>query len=83
MYIYSTEVRAVLYFFFSSPGCTSAGSHFNPYGKQHGGPDDENRHAGDLGNIIAGSDGEATVDITDQQIPLVGENNIIGRSVVV
>lgn len=61
----------------------SAGTHFNPYGKQHGGPKDENRHAGDLGNITAGEDGEAIVDITDKQIPLTGNNNIIGRSVVV
>ena len=61
----------------------SAGTHFNPYGKQHGGPKDENRHAGDLGNINAGENGEAIVDITDKQIPLTGNNNIIGRSVVV
>ena len=64
-------------------GCVSAGTHFNPHGKQHGGPKDENRHAGDLGNITAGDNGEAIVDITDKQIPLTGNNNIIGRSVVV
>ncbi|XP_064404999.1 uncharacterized protein LOC135350198 [Halichondria panicea] len=66
-----------------SGGCVSAGSHFNPSGKQHGGPTDANRHAGDLGNIEAGDDGTATVNITDNQIPLSGENSIIGRSVVV
>ncbi len=66
-----------------SGGCVSAGSHFNPSGKQHGGPTDANRHAGDLGNIEAGDDGIATVNITDNQIPLSGENSIIGRSVVV
>ena len=66
-----------------SNGCVSAGGHFNPAGKQHGGPEDENRHAGDLGNIEAGADGKAIVNITDKQIPLTGANSIIGRSVVV
>ncbi len=64
-------------------GCVSAGPHFNPEGKQHGGPTDANRHAGDLGNIVADADGIATVDITDSQIPLCGNNSIIGRAVVV
>ena len=64
-------------------GCVSAGGHFNPFGKQHGGPTDDNRHAGDLGNIEAGENGVAIVNITDKQIPLTGANNIIGRSVVV
>ena len=66
-----------------SAGCVSAGGHFNPSGKEHGGPSDENRHAGDLGNIVADEGGRAVINITDAQIPLCGENSIIGRSVVV
>ena len=64
-------------------GCTSAGAHFNPFNKEHGGPSDDDRHAGDLGNVIAGSDGVAIVDIVDREIPLDGPYSVIGRSVVV
>ncbi|CAF1924311.1 unnamed protein product [Brassica oleracea] len=64
-------------------GCMSTGPHFNPDGKQHGAPEDANRHAGDLGNIIVGDDGTATFTITDCQIPLSGPNSIVGRAVVV
>ncbi|XP_038877559.1 superoxide dismutase [Cu-Zn] [Benincasa hispida] len=64
-------------------GCMSTGPHFNPAGKQHGAPEDENRHAGDLGNIIVGEDGKASFTITDKQIPLCGHDSIIGRAVVV
>ncbi|CAG7867377.1 unnamed protein product, partial [Brassica rapa] len=64
-------------------GCMSTGPHFNPDGKTHGAPEDANRHAGDLGNIIVGDDGTATFTITDSQIPLTGPNSIVGRAVVV
>ncbi|CAL5413218.1 unnamed protein product [Camellia sinensis] len=64
-------------------GCMSTGPHFNPAGKLHGAPEDENRHAGDLGNITVGADGTACFTIVDKQIPLCGPNSIIGRAVVV
>ncbi|THU61586.1 hypothetical protein C4D60_Mb07t24880 [Musa balbisiana] len=64
-------------------GCMSTGPHFNPAGKEHGAPDDPDRHAGDLGNVTAGEDGTVTFSITDSQIPLSGPNSIIGRAVVV
>ncbi|KAJ7543898.1 hypothetical protein O6H91_09G057600 [Diphasiastrum complanatum] len=64
-------------------GCMSTGPHFNPYNMEHGGPKDEIRHAGDLGNLRANSDGIAEVAIQDNQIPLSGSNSILGRAVVV
>lgn len=64
-------------------GCTSSGSHFNPTGKQHGGPTDEDRHVGDLGNVLAGDDGIAKIDITDNKITITGVHSIIGRTIVV
>ncbi|KAG8980412.1 Superoxide dismutase [Cu-Zn] [Tulasnella sp. 425] len=48
----------------------STGTHFNPFGKTHGAPDDKERHVGDLGNIQSDKDGVADVDITDHVISL-------------
>ncbi|THG17982.1 hypothetical protein TEA_011598 [Camellia sinensis var. sinensis] len=64
-------------------GCMSTGPHFNPVGKEHGAPEDENRHAGDLGNVVVGEDGTASFTVVDKQIPLSGPHSIIGRAVVV
>ncbi|XP_024016854.1 superoxide dismutase [Cu-Zn], chloroplastic [Eutrema salsugineum] len=64
-------------------GCISTGPHFNPNNMTHGAPEDEIRHAGDLGNIIANADGVAETTIVDNQIPLTGPNSVVGRAFVV
>jgi len=61
----------------------SAGSHFNPHKMQHGAPDAQTRHVGDLGNVEANSEGVAMVDQDDVHIKLMGGDSIIGRSIVV
>ncbi|KAJ1976769.1 Superoxide dismutase [Cu-Zn] [Dimargaris xerosporica] len=64
-------------------GCTSAGSHFNPHKQVHGAPEDEVRHVGDLGNIVADANGKASIDIEDSVIQLSGPHSVIGRTIVV
>jgi len=64
-------------------GCKSMKGHFNPYQIRHGGPEDTYRHVGDLGNIIAGDDGVAIIEMEDSQLSLNGLNNIIGRGLVI
>ncbi|GFT46392.1 superoxide dismutase, partial [Nephila pilipes] len=66
-----------------SKGCKSLGGHFNPYGKKHGAPTDMSSHLGDLGNVMAGKKGVASVNIVDKHLSLYGEHSIIGRSIVV
>ncbi|KAK5645504.1 hypothetical protein RI129_006804 [Pyrocoelia pectoralis] len=66
-----------------SNGCTSAGPHFNPYKKNHGDRLAQERHVGDLGNVVAGPDGVANIQFTDNVISLYGERCIIGRALVI
>jgi Cu-Zn family superoxide dismutase len=66
-----------------SNACVTAGAHYNPYKKTHGGPGMEERHVGDLGNVEADSNGNYTGVMKDDLIKLCGEYSVIGRSIIV
>lgn len=61
----------------------TAGGHFNPGNKKHGGPDAQERHAGDLGNLKALNDGTAHYERVDTVIKLNGPDTIVGRALMV
>ncbi|MEW6279664.1 MAG: superoxide dismutase family protein [Candidatus Eremiobacterota bacterium] len=68
----------------SKPDATSAGSHYNPEGHAHAGPDTEARHAGDLGNLHADENGRAHLELTLDNVSIHGgKNPILGRSVII
>jgi Cu-Zn family superoxide dismutase len=67
----------------SAPDATSAGSHFNPTHKAHGGPEMKERHIGDLGNLEANAAGKAHLELTDKMLKLTGPSSIVGYAVIV
>ena len=67
----------------SAPDATSAGGHFNPEGQPHAGPDQSERHVGDLGNLEADEAGRARYERLDDHLSLGGEHSILGRAVIV
>ena len=67
----------------SASDASSAGGHFNPTGKPHGGPNDSERHIGDLGNLEADQEGVAHYHRLDHVISLSGDYSIIGKSIVI
>jgi superoxide dismutase, Cu-Zn family len=56
----------------------ASGGHFNPAKEPHAGPEKPKRHVGDLGNITANANGNATLDLD-----VHGPHSIIGRGLVV
>ena len=61
----------------------AAGGHFNPHNTKHAAPDTSPRHVGDLGNLTANENGNATLDLEDSHLAFHGHDSIIGRGVVV
>ena len=66
----------------SAPDASSAGAHFNPTSKHHGGPMSDDHHSGDLGNVEADASGHARLEWKGK-LSLTGADSIIGKSVVV
>jgi Cu-Zn family superoxide dismutase len=73
--------------------CSKLGDHYNPHNKSHGPRTiiDDNgneiinneRHAGDLGNIYFDSNKQSNFSFTDNLIKLSGIYSIIGRSIII
>lgn len=69
----------------SAPDGSSAGGHYNPDGHDHGGPDADSHHMGDMGNIEAGEDGTANIDARYDflMVDAEADGSIIGKAVIV
>jgi superoxide dismutase, Cu-Zn family len=69
------------------PKFETAGSHFNPAGKQHGLKNPMGPHAGDMNNFFVRADGTAKVTVTDPRVNLgTGSNSLFtggGTSLVI
>lgn len=59
------------------PDFSSAGPHFNPFGKKHGVKNPEGAHAGDLPNLVVGPDGTGQLEVVASDVTLrEGENSL-------
>jgi len=69
----------------SAPDATSAGGHFNPEHHQHGNPASEERHAGDMPNVVSDAKGTAKVDIVATGVTLRSgdADDIVGKAIIV
>lgn len=68
----------------SSPDGKAMGGHYNPEEMPHGLPNNPERHAGDLGNLKADSQGEVAKEITVNNISINGpQNPILGRGLII
>jgi superoxide dismutase, Cu-Zn family len=67
----------------SSADGMSTGGHYNPTGAPHAGPESQQRHVGDFGNVTADQSGKATMTRVDDLLSFEGPASIVGRAVVV
>ena len=64
---------------------TLVGKHLDPTKAKHGAPSASNRHAGDLGDIVADADGNATFQMTTNSVVLEAgrADSILQRAIVI
>jgi len=68
----------------TAPDGASAGGHYNPGERQHGSHESEDRHIGDLGNLMSDKKGRAKLEIEIPNMSINGAlNPIVGRAVIV
>lgn len=69
------------------PGFTSAGGHFNPFGRQHGLHNENGHHAGDLPNLVVNPAGIGRLStITEEATLSAGQGSLFdqdGSAIVV
>jgi Cu-Zn family superoxide dismutase len=64
--------------------CAKPGGHFNPWKMNHGCPESNARHLGDLGNIEVGKNGKVHIDKVFERISLTNEYHLItGKAIIV
>jgi Cu-Zn family superoxide dismutase len=67
----------------TAPDFKSAGGHFAPLGQKHGSPLSPEHHAGDLGNIEAGPDGQASLHAVSSDFVLAPQERTTIRDLAV
>lgn len=67
----------------SAPDATSAGGHFNPASEPHGAPNASASHAGDFGNVLAGTGNNVEATYLMRNVTLgSGTHSITGKAIV-
>lgn len=68
----------------SAPDASSAGGHFNPDGHAHGNPDQTNRHAGAMKNLVANNKGEVETMFEVDTIRVAsGKYSIVNHALII
>ena len=69
----------------SAPDATSAGGHFAPRDHDHGLPNEDTKHLGDLGNLEVGEDGsgQKTIVAKNANLDEGDDRSFLGRAIMI